>query len=88
MPRLIKDGALAADRGQLIQIGTPKGRGRFYREFLKGQRSNKAFKPEYACYHEATCERQGDGHCGWTQTPRLTACLQNPPAADVGGTPQ
>ena len=46
------------------------------------------FKPEYACYRDASCERQGDGHCGWTQTPRLTACLQNPPADDAGGTPQ
>jgi len=27
------DGALVADRGQLIQIGTPKGRGRFYASF-------------------------------------------------------
>jgi len=42
------DGALAADRGQLIQIGTPKGRGRFYREFRKGQASFKGRDPEYA----------------------------------------
>lgn len=37
------------------------------------------FKPEYACYREATCERQADGTCGWTQTPELTGCLANPP---------
>lgn len=30
---------------------------------------------EYACYHQATCERQQDGACGWTQTPELQACL-------------
>jgi eight-cysteine-cluster-containing protein len=46
------------------------------------------FKPEYACYRDAACERQGDGSCGWTQSPALTACLANPPAAEAGGTPQ
>lgn len=38
------------------------------------------FKPEYACYRSATCEKQADGACGWTQTPELSACLANPPA--------
>ncbi len=33
------------------------------------------WKPEYACYQQATCERQADGSCGFTQTPALTACL-------------
>jgi hypothetical protein len=37
------------------------------------------FRPEYACYHTATCEVQGDGTCGWTETPELAACLANPP---------
>lgn len=37
-------------------------------------------KAEYACYQSATCERQTDGACGWTQTPELTACVANPPA--------
>jgi len=47
------------------------------------------FKPEYACYKDATCERQGDGKCAWTQSPALTACLANPPKADAtGGAPQ
>jgi hypothetical protein len=36
------------------------------------------FKPEFACYHTATCEAQADGTCGWTQTPELAACLANP----------
>jgi hypothetical protein len=36
-------------------------------------------KAEYACYRDATCERQAGGPCGWTQTPQLTACLANPP---------
>ncbi len=36
------------------------------------------FRPEYACYQEATCERQPNGRCGFTQTPSLTACLANP----------
>jgi hypothetical protein len=33
------------------------------------------FRPEYACYQQATCERQADGGCGWTETPALEACL-------------
>ncbi|HSO38206.1 MAG TPA: hypothetical protein VLT33_37015 [Labilithrix sp.] len=33
------------------------------------------FRPEYGCYHAATCERQADGACGWTQTPALTSCI-------------
>lgn len=33
------------------------------------------FRPEYACYASATCERQSNGSCGWTQTPALTSCL-------------
>lgn len=39
------------------------------------------FKPEYACYADAACERQPDGTCGWTQTATLTACLANPERA-------
>lgn len=30
---------------------------------------------EYACYDNATCERQADGACGWTQTAELKQCL-------------
>jgi hypothetical protein len=33
------------------------------------------WRPEYACYQKAKCERQKDGKCGFTQTPELTACL-------------
>jgi hypothetical protein len=33
------------------------------------------FRPEYACYQKAACERQRDGNCGFTKTPELTACL-------------
>lgn len=33
------------------------------------------FRPEYACFASATCERQTNGQCGWTQTPALTSCL-------------
>ena len=46
------------------------------------------YRPEYACYQDATCERQGDGSCGWTQTPELTACLASPPAMEGDGAPQ
>lgn len=34
------------------------------------------FRPEYACYRAARCERQASGQCGWTQTPELSTCLQ------------
>lgn len=37
------------------------------------------FRSEYACYQKASCERQSNGACGWTQTAELTACLANPP---------
>ena len=33
------------------------------------------YRPEYACYDHATCERQPTGECGWTPTPELDACL-------------
>jgi hypothetical protein len=33
------------------------------------------FRPEYACYRDATCERQADGRCGWTMTTELRSCL-------------
>lgn len=35
------------------------------------------FKPEFACYRSARCERQSDGGCGWTETPELLTCLEN-----------
>jgi thioredoxin 1 len=38
------------------------------------------WREEYTCYKTATCERQDDGQCGWTQTEELTSCLQNPPS--------
>ena len=33
------------------------------------------FRPEFACYRTAKCERQVDGQCDWTITPELQACL-------------
>jgi hypothetical protein len=33
------------------------------------------FRPEFACYQKAACERQANGECGFTQTPELLACL-------------
>ena len=33
------------------------------------------FRPEYACYQKAVCERQSNGNCGFTQTRELTECL-------------
>jgi hypothetical protein len=41
------------------------------------------WRPEYACYRTAICERQADGNCGWTMTPELTQCLEE---AGAGGT--
>lgn len=46
------------------------------------------YRPEYACYADAACERQGDGSCGWTQTPALTDCLANPPPLEGEAAPQ
>jgi uncharacterized protein DUF6748 len=34
------------------------------------------WRPEYACYQKARCERQADGKCGFTRTPELVACLK------------
>ena len=33
------------------------------------------YRPEYACYKTARCERQSDGNCGWTQTAELLECI-------------
>ncbi len=33
------------------------------------------FRPEYACYRAARCERQADGRCDWAQTQELMSCL-------------
>ncbi|HLL20629.1 MAG TPA: DUF6748 domain-containing protein, partial [Kofleriaceae bacterium] len=41
----------------------------------EGVVSTCEFRPEYACYQDATCERQANGACGWTQTAELAACL-------------
>src|SRR5262245_22642659 len=32
------------------------------------------YKAEYDCYKTATCERQADTSCGWTQSAELTSC--------------
>ncbi len=39
------------------------------------------FLPQYACYRAptTTCEKQSNGHCGWTSDADLQACLANPP---------
>jgi eight-cysteine-cluster-containing protein len=33
------------------------------------------WRPEYACYKSAACERQANGQCGFTKTPELERCL-------------
>lgn len=37
------------------------------------------FREEYACYQFSECREQSDGQCGWTMTPEVTQCLENPP---------
>ena len=37
--------------------------------------TNCLYQESYACYQQATCERQTTGECGWTQSPTLLACL-------------
>ncbi len=37
--------------------------------------STCAFRPEYACYARARCERQASGSCGWTKTADYRACI-------------
>jgi len=41
----------------------------------EGVISTCEFLPEYACYASASCARQADGQCGWTETPELATCL-------------
>lgn len=40
------------------------------------------YRAEYACYEEASCEKQRDGKCGWTQTSQLARCLADSPKHD------
>ncbi len=35
------------------------------------------FRPEYACYTNAVCEKQQNGQCGWTQSAALAQCLRD-----------
>ncbi len=37
------------------------------------------FREEYACYRFSECKTQASGECGWTMTPEVTQCLENPP---------
>jgi hypothetical protein len=37
--------------------------------------SDCVFNATYACYATATCARQADGQCGFTQTPALMQCV-------------
>ncbi|MBC8133481.1 MAG: hypothetical protein H7X95_10920 [Deltaproteobacteria bacterium] len=42
------------------------------------------FRPEYACYQTALCERQLDGKCAFTSSDALNACLARGGPADGG----
>lgn len=37
--------------------------------------SSCIYREQFACYKNATCERQASGSCGWTQTAVLQTCL-------------
>ncbi|MBX3273288.1 MAG: hypothetical protein KF729_23700 [Sandaracinaceae bacterium] len=55
-----------------------------------GGASTCEWRDEYACFRSATCARQADGACGWTDTPELRACLAGgggpgPDGCRVGG---
>jgi hypothetical protein len=41
----------------------------------EGAVSTCEWREQYACYQTTTCERQPEGHCGWTPTPELQACI-------------
>lgn len=41
------------------------------------------WQPQYACYQNATCERQADGQCGWTETTELQQCLSGAEATST-----
>jgi hypothetical protein len=34
------------------------------------------WRPEYACYGDARCERLPDGQCGWVSDDSLSSCLE------------
>lgn len=40
------------------------------------------YREAYACYRTASCERQQDGQCGWTETEELKMCLSNAEQSD------
>lgn len=40
------------------------------------------WREEYACYRQATCERQQNGACGWTMDEQLTSCLGDSSSGD------
>lgn len=40
-----------------------------------GMASICLWRPEYACYREAVCQRQANGRCGWTPTPGFEKCM-------------
>ena len=45
--------------------------------------STCGFREEYACYRFSECRTQKEtGECGWTMTPEVTQCLENPPTLE------
>lgn len=51
-----------------------------------GLGSTCEWRPEYACYQQAACERQPNGTCGHTPSPTLTACVAAETDGGVGCT--
>lgn len=44
------------------------------------------YRPEYACYQNAACERQTNGSCGFTQSVALTRCVRDAGTSTETGT--
>jgi len=42
------------------------------------------WREEYACYQDAICERQANGECGWTETNKLTQCIDSANTGEGG----
>lgn len=61
---------VAGCSGQLCISDSPEGAGGI---------STCEWREEYGCYKaHGECVEQQDGQCGWTQTPALLSCLNDP----------
>jgi len=69
-----QDGSKGASNGGCVKTGCS---GQLCTDSAQEDRMTTCeYKAEYACYVDATCERQPDGGCGFTQTSEMLACLE------------